>query len=141
MINFCSNALSNFSDWTEELSDPLESPWKYYTQERAVLKGLPIAMISTIAAAYLFNCAKASTGAIFGVVNYVILTFLIEIIRAHQEIDKTKACVILGISCAVSFAFVQTVCKTSMTYQTAIILGIAAFAGQLSREFLMNEDD
>ncbi len=93
-----------------------------------------------MACALLFNCAKPSTGAIFGTVNYIALTSLIETIRAHHNIDKTKAVVILGISCAISLAFIRTVCKTTMNYQTAALLATASFAGQIAREFLSNED-
>lgn len=137
MIDYISNTYSNIQEWQSDLVQ--SEPWRYYVQERAVIKGLPIAVISTIAASYLFNCAKVSTGAIFGAVNYITLTSLLEIIRAHHEIDRTKAMVILGISSAISLAFIQTICKTAMSYQTAIILSVAAFAGQLSREFLVTD--
>jgi hypothetical protein len=134
------NLLTNISNWIEEISEPYEDSWKYYTQDRAVLKGLPVTIISTTAAAYLLG-VKPSMGAIFGLINYIALTSLIEIFRVHQDIDKTKACVILGVSGAISLAFVQTVCKTTMTYQIAIMLAVAAFAGQISREFFYNDEE
>lgn len=137
MIEFISNAWSNFQNSDDEFA---HSEWRHYIHERAVLKGFPIAVISSIAAAYLFNCAKVSTGALFGAVNYIALTSLIEVIRAHHDIDKTKAAAILIISGGISLAFMQTLCKTAMTYQTAILLSTAAFAGQLAREFLMKDD-
>lgn len=144
MIEFCSNTWSNFLEWKEECvdqaSDWLDHNWDYYTQERGVSRGLPIAMISSIAASYLFQCAKPSSAGIFGAVNYITLTSLLEVIRARHYIDTTKACVILGISGAISLAFMQTVCKTAMTNQTAIILATAAFAGQIARSFGMPEE-
>jgi hypothetical protein len=144
MLDFVSSAWSHVRDWVQgadEFDAGLDDrQWTYYVKGRAVLHGLPIAAISTVAAAFLFNCANASTGAIFGVVNYLALTSLLEIIRAHHEIDKTKAGVIIGISGAISMAFIQTVCKTNMTYYAAIILGTAAFAGQLTRLFYMTEE-
>lgn len=144
MLDFVSNAWSHVRDWVQgedEFDAGLDdSNWTYYVKGRAVLHGLPIAGISTVAAGYLFNCASASTGAIFGVVNYIALTSLLEIIRAHHDIDETKAGVIIGISGAISMAFIQTVCKTNMTYSAAIILGTAAFAGQLTREFFIKQN-
>lgn len=137
MIEYFSNSWLNFLDWKDDCinqtSEWLDYNWDYYTQERKVIKGLPIAVISCIAAGYLFQCAQPSPAAIFGAINYITLTSLLEVIRANHHIDAPKACIILGISGAVSLAFVQTVCKTAMTYYAAMILATAAFAGQLAR--------
>ncbi len=139
MIEYFSNRWSNFTEWTEEIID--QSPdLKYYIQDRAVIHGLPVAAISTVAAGYLFDCAKTSTAAIFGVVNYLTLTSLLEMIRSRHEIDKLEGAIIIGVSGVISMAFIQTVCKTSMTYQTAMVLGAAAFAGQVGRLVLSNPD-
>lgn len=80
------------------------------------------------------------TGALFGTVNYLVLTSLLEIIRTHHEIDKPTAVALIGISGSISWAFVQTVCKTALTYQAAIILTTAAFAAQVARRFFVTED-
>jgi hypothetical protein len=144
MINFLSNAWSDFVDWKEETSEKaaewLNHKWDYYTKDRAVIHGFPIAVLSSIAATFLFNCTKRSTAAIFGAVSYLTLTSLLEIIRAHHYVDKTKACIIVGVSSAVTLGFIKTVCKTSMTYQAAIILSIASFSGQLAREFFIDKN-
>jgi hypothetical protein len=145
MIEYLSNAWSNFLEWKDEVleqqSEYLNRSWNYYTEERAVIRGFPIAVISSMAAAYFFQCARPTTGAIFGAVNYLTLTSLSEILRAHHEIDKTERYIILGVSGAISFAFMQTVCKTAMTYQAALILTIAAFGGQLARCCFSTQDD
>lgn len=141
MINLLSTTCSNFIQWKDEILEECEGTWKYFTKERCIPQGFPVAVVSSIAAAYLFNCSKLSTGAVFGAVNYITLTSLLEIVRVHHEIDHAKAGALIGLSGAISMAFIQTVCKTSISYQTSIILGIAAFAGQLTREFFVDHED
>ncbi len=144
MINCFNNVCSSFQEWRQEITDQasewLDHNWEYYTKERAIFKGLPFAAISTLACTLLFNCTKPAIGTIFGVVNYIILTSSLEIIRKHHEIDKIKALAILGMSGAISLAFIRTVCKTSMSYQAAILLATAAFAGQLAREYFSTQE-
>jgi hypothetical protein len=142
MTGYIQSLWSRFQDWKEEAfsedsSEGFGHYWNYYYNERAVLHGLPIAMISTMATAYLFDCAKTSTGATFGLVNYITLTCSLEAIRHHQEIDTITGYVITGINGAVSLAFIRTVCNTEINYQTAIVLGIAAFAGQFFRQYFI----
>lgn len=148
MINYCANVWSNLVEFQQEkcevASQWLEDHhWTYYTQGRAIFKGFPFAVISAIAGAYLFNCAKPSTGAIFGAANYMILTTLIETILMHDpssDYRAVKGLGLTGLSGVISLAFIRTVCKTEMTYQTACILTTAAFVGQLARDFLMDSD-
>ncbi len=144
MIKNISNACSDFLEWKDEVlsrqSEWLNHQWNYYTKERAILQGLPIAIITSIATAYLFQCTRPVTALIFGAVNYLAVTTLLEIMRTHHKIDRTQACILLTIGGAMSVAFIQTVCKTSMTYQAAILLTIAAFSGQLARQFFSTED-
>lgn len=140
MINYINNLWSDFQDnWgQEELGE--QTTWKYYTRNRAVFHGLPIAAITAAASAYLFQATSAKTGAIFGTVNYITLTTFIEAIRAHYEIDPPKAVILVGMACLVSHAMMETIFKASISYQTAIMLGVASFAGQLARDFFINED-
>lgn len=144
MITYFSNTWSDFLEWKDEVveqqSEWLDRNWNDYTQERAILQGLPIAVISSIAAAYLFQCTSPIAGAIFGAINYLTLTPLVEISHTHYKIDNTQACIILAVNGAISLAFIQTVCKTTMTYQAAAILTIAAFGGQLARQFFSTQD-
>lgn len=130
---FLSQQRANFQRWKEEVSEQLTE--NYYIHNRAVLHGLPFATITTLVAGMLCDCAKPSQGAIFGAANYMVLTSLVEITHQPQYKfdEKTKAAILLGISGAVSWAFTQTICKTSLTYKAAIVLSVAAFAGQLAR--------
>ena len=41
-----------------------------------------------------------------------------------------KALVLIGLSGPIGSAFIQTVCKTTMTYQAVFILTTASLAGQ-----------
>lgn len=64
------NLWSDFQEWKEDFVEHFDEDygrlWKYYTQERAIFKGLPFATISAMACALLFNCAKPSSGAFLG---------------------------------------------------------------------------
>jgi hypothetical protein len=130
---YLSQQWANFQAWKEDVTEQLAE--NYYIYNRAVLHGFPFATITTLVAGVLFDCAKPSQGAIFGAANYVVLTSLVEITHQPQyKFDETtKAAALLGISSAVSWAFTQTVCKTSLTYKAAIVLSVAAFAGQVAR--------
>lgn len=132
----------NLQQWKEEVTEQLAE--NYYIHNRAVPHGFPFATITTLVAGVLFNCAKPAQGAIFGAANYVVLTSLVEITHQPQYKfdEKTKAMVLVGISGAVSWAFTQTVCKTSLTYKAAIVLSVAAFVGgQLARLHYGKSDD
>lgn len=137
MINYVSESLSNVNEWCCELQE--SENWIYYVHDRAVCHGFPVAVITSGVAAALFNCAKISTGATFGAVNYLALTFLLEAIRARHHIDTAKAVAILAIGSAVSVGFVQTICNTPVSWPAVLALSIAAFAGQLFREYYMTE--
>lgn len=141
MLQFCSNTWSDIREWKDETTERLQRSEniRYYTQDRAVLKGLPVAVISSIAAAYLFNCSTLVTGAIFGTVNYLTLTTLLEVIRNVYEIDNKTGAFIIGISSAISLALVRNVCRTPLSIQAAVILSVAAFAGQLLRLHVINK--
>ena len=133
MLEFCSKTWSGLCDWKNETIERSEK-LRFYTQDRAVHKGLPIAIISSIAAAYLFNAAPLAVGAVFGAVNYITLTSLLEITRSQYiKIDKPIAFAIIAASSAISGAFIHTICKTSISVQTILVLSAAAFAGQIMR--------
>ena len=132
MLQFCSNTWSGLYEWKNETIERSEN-LRFYTQDRAVHKGVHISIISSIAAAYLFNAAPLAVGAVFGAVNYITLTSLLEITRSQYNIDKPAALAIIGASSAITGAFIHTICKTSISVQAILILSAAAFAGQIMR--------
>ncbi|CUI17242.1 hypothetical protein PNK_1633 [Candidatus Protochlamydia naegleriophila] len=144
MLNACTAIYQGVLEWSEELKDSVadhvDQHWDYYVKERAVLHSLPITVISTVAFAALFSSTSLSTAALYGVVYSVVFTPMVEIARQQIDLDLKKSSVILGISYAVTTAFINTVCKTHMNYQVAIPLALAAFGGQIVRICFMDRD-
>lgn len=137
MLEYITNSLDNVQEWKNDLIE--SENWRYYVRERAVFQGLPIAVISSIAAAYLFQATSIKTAAIFGTFNYVALTSTLELLRKHYQIDPLKGAAIVGLCGVVTMAFLQTVCQINLSYRAIIILSTAAFVGQLARQFFVSE--
>lgn len=142
MINFFSNTWSTFTNWSDDSDNAFSglSNERYYLKNRAVLIGLPIALISSVAASYMFKCTTHLTATAFGAFNYVILTTLIEIIRKSRDIEKGEALELIGLTGAVSFGFFRMVCNTSLTSKAASILTLASLTGTVARHFFVDEE-
>jgi hypothetical protein len=114
----------------------------YYIKDRAILHGLPIAIISAVALGYLFGTAGILVSAAYGIVNYSIITFLIEFYGPDKSINKSHlaAGAIVGIGYAGTTFFVQTVLKAAISFQAAIPLAIGAFAGSFARTWIWENE-
>src|SRR5262245_13054351 len=95
MLDGIRNLWPGFQEDLPEFEE--QTTWKYYIKDRAVLHGLPIAAITAAASAYLFQAVSEKTGAIFGVVNYITLTSIIEVLYDHFENEIPNAAVIASV--------------------------------------------
>lgn len=128
------SALENVEAFKLEATEYLENQWQYYVNDRCIFSGLAISVITTAAAAYLFQGVSPQSGAIFGIVNYTAVTALSESTRSYSNVGQIKMIGILGISYLISKAFMKTVCRVSLSHHKALILAVAAIAGQLYRD-------
>ena len=143
-IGICNRAIELIENAREWVSDALED--NYYVQERGVLHGLPIAVISSIALGYLFESGGFFASAAYGLVNYAVVTTGIEVLEpanGHKNKGLKKyfiAVLVIGAGFAVGQAFVHTVLRTNLTYLQAIPLAAGAYLGQVARQWRWNSD-
>jgi F-box-like len=121
--------MDKLTGYVEDPTDHNSGRWKHLTDNRTV-QGLPIATISSVAAAYLFNCAAPGSGLVFGAVNYIVLTSLYRFITAPHEIE---ALALVGSGALITQALLRTVCKVAIGYPAAAVLSLASLVGQLYR--------
>lgn len=142
MINSCTGFYQKIAEWGEDFKETVTDSvdWEYYVNDRAVLHSLPLTVISTVAFAALFSSTSLATAALYGTIYSAVFTPLAEISRQHIELDNTKNMIILGISYAVTTAFINTISKTHMSYLVAIPLSFAAFGGQIARICFMDRE-
>lgn len=133
-----------------EIKEHLGHTWEY-VKHRNLLWGLPVAVASAAACAFLFKCPVSTlglatpwTGAIFGTINYLFVTTLIELTSNiggySTEVQVAKATTIVGLSCLVVTAFMDTVLHVPLSRLWGVSLTIASFAGPLFRVAIDNED-
>lgn len=108
-----------------------QSCWKDLRETHAI-RGLPVAMLTGAAAAWLFSICRPSEGAIFGAVNYVFLRVMESLYKAtpakeaKEKYDYPILVGVLTIGGYSSMAFLQKVLKVPMSYKQGIILATAA---------------
>ena len=117
----------------------------YYITKRAVLHGFPWAIVSSVAMGYIFNSTNLFASAVYGAVNYSVVTLLIELHGPLRNEGRSNSYIsgglILGAGYAIGTAFVQTVLKTNLTYLMAVPLAAGAFMGQIARQLAWDEID
>lgn len=106
--------------------------WEYI-QRRQIWQGLPIAVITSTACAFLFKLAHPLTGAAFGLINYVLIAGLIEGTRRFDDKYFIKAGLIVAISYVVTTALTNVVLRMPLPYLHAIPLAIAAALSHIVR--------
>src|SRR5580658_3019828 len=105
--NCFATAWTTIQHWGANLSDGVSErfghQWRFYVGERAVLHGLPVAAITALATGQLFGCATIASGSIFGIINYITLTSITEVLRQRYDMNNLPAMTgVIGVSAAIS---------------------------------------
>lgn len=142
VIRWKKQAWEKVTEWTQDGSEKIndflkDNEYVAKIRQRSLLTGLPFSILSGGVAAYLFKGASIYHGMIFSVVNYAACTSLAEVLGINKFRIEVNAPLSIGLSAAISWAFIETICKTTLSSKTVFILAIASGAGQLARNYFI----
>lgn len=127
--SFVTNGLEEIK---EQVSTHSTHTWNYL-QEHDMLKGFPLSVICGACCAALFSCSTPIVGAIYGGLNYSILTIAQDTAYHFDFTGKIEDTTLIAISYIVTTIFMNAILSIPLSYTATASLAFAAFIGQFAR--------